>query len=304
VTSPRVSVVLPVRDTERYLESALGSVLDQSFRDFEVLLFDDGSSDGSLAIAQRAAAGDPRVRVFAQRPTGYVPWLIRGVELACGEYVARMDADDVSLPERFARQVAFLDAHPEVVAVGTRALCVDDDGDPIAPTSKPLTHDEIDGGHLAPGCSGSLITHPTVMMRRAAVLAAGNYRAEGGVADDLDLFLRLAERGRLANLPEVLLHYRLHPASVGMTRRAEQLADIARLAAEARRRRGLPPAASAAPAPARAGGLDGARPWIVRAAREHGFARTARKHALHALRAAPWSPASWRLMRLAWLGSW
>ena len=303
--APRVSVVMPVFEAERYLAEAVRSILGQTYADFELLVFDDGSRDRSRAILRELAAGDARIRVFEEAHAGYVPWLNRGLELARGEFFARMDADDVSLPERFARQVRFLDEHPEVVALGTRALYVDSDGDPIAATDKPLDHDEIDRQQIAPGCRGSLITHPTAMLRRSAAIAAGGYRTEATLVDDLDLFLRMAERGRLANLPDVLLHYRIHPGSLGVARRAQQIEAVRRVVREARRRRGL--AAHEVPhevpvdAPPTANG-DDTRRWIISAARENGFVHTARKHALCAWRARPWSRASWQLLRQAWLG--
>lgn len=302
-SAPRVSVVMPMYQAERYVAEAVESILAQTFADFELLVFDDGSRDRSREIVHELAAADPRIRLFEESHAGYVTWLNRGLELARGELVARMDADDVALPERFERQVRFLDAHPEVVALGTHALCVDSDGDAIEPTAKPLDHEEIDRRHLAPGCGGSMITHPTVMLRRRAALEAGGYRPEAVLVDDLELFLRLAERGRLANLPDVLLHYRIHPESVGVLRRAEQIQAVARVVREACRRRGVAVPEGLENALPRAPGPEGTRRWIVEAAREHGFTRTARKHALSAWRARPWSWVSWNLLRRAWLGA-
>jgi glycosyltransferase involved in cell wall biosynthesis len=300
-SAPRVSVVMPVFQAERFLAEAVRSILLQTYADFELLVFDDGSGDRSRAILREFAAADARIRLFEETHAGYVTWLNRGLELAHGEFVARMDADDVSLPERFERQVRFLDAHPDVVALGTHALFIDSDGDPIAPTEKPLDHDEIDRQHIAPGCQGAMITHPSAMLRRAAALAAGGYRPEAVLVDDLDLFLRMAERGHLANLADVLLHYRIHPDSLGVSRRAQQIEAIRRVVGEARRRRGLAAPETPAGAPPRTTGED-TRRWIIQAAREHGFTRTARKHALGAWRACPWSRLSWHLLRQAWLG--
>jgi glycosyltransferase involved in cell wall biosynthesis len=293
---------MPVFQAERYLAQAVESILAQTYADFELLVFDDGSRDRSRSILRELAAADARVRVFEEAHAGYVTWLNRGLELARGEFFARMDADDVALPERFERQVRFLDAHPDVVALGTLALYIDADGDPIAPTEKPLDHDEIDRRQIAPGCQGSLITHPTAMLRRGSAIAAGGYRTEATLVDDLDLFLRMAERGRLANLPEVLLHYRIHPGSLGVARRAQQTEAVRRVVGEARRRRGLPALALPPVQPVPVADGESNRHWIIQAARANGFLHTARKHAFSAWRARPWSRASWHLLRQAWLG--
>ncbi len=134
-----------------------------------------------------------------------------------------MDSDDIALPERFSRQSAYLTAHRECVAVGSTVLLVDADGDPIWDPPIFLGHEEIDRSMME-GNSG-VIMHPSVMFRRSAYEAIGGYASHYQVAGDYDLFLRLAEQGRLANLDEVHLKYRLHSRSVGSTRRASARGD-------------------------------------------------------------------------------
>jgi glycosyltransferase involved in cell wall biosynthesis len=303
MSAPSVSVVMPVYNAERYVGEAVQSILDQSLSEFEFLIFDDGSTDGSLEILRDFARSDPRVRLSAGEHTSYLAWLNRGVELARGEFLARMDADDVAMPERFARQRDYLRAHLDCVAVGSSYLMIDAAGDPISPRHEPLTHEEIDRLHLGGGGGGARIAHPSVMMRTGAVRAIGGYRKAYEAAEDLDLFLRLAERGRLANLPEVLLKYRIHPASVGVSRRAEQLKKVSELIEDAHRRRGLPlPEGLLESLPAPSSTAGDVRAWVVAQARSHGYLATARRHAWAALRARPWSRGSWRLLKLAWLG--
>ena len=300
--SPRISVVMPVYNGERYLAEAVESVLHQRFSDFEFLIFDDGSTDRSAAIVEAACGGDPRLRLFRKAHAGHTPWLNEGLQIARGEFIARMDADDVARPERFSRQVGYLEENPECLAVGTQALFVDPDGDPIAPTDTPLAHEEIDRRHLEPGTGGSMITHPSVMMRADAVRATGGYRNEYHLAEDLDLFLRLAERGKLANLPEVLLEYRIHPKGVGIAQRARQLQRVDAARRDAYRRRGLELSGGVTEPRSASPSAEAVRGWIVAEARRHGFLYTARKHAWAALRSGLWSPSAWRLMKVAWIG--
>jgi glycosyltransferase involved in cell wall biosynthesis len=300
--APRISVVMPVYNGEEYLAEAIESILDQGFSDFEFLIFDDGSTDRSAAIVEAACAGDPRLRLFRKAHAGYTPWLSEGLRIARGEFIARMDADDVARPDRFARQVGYLEENPECLAVGTQALFVDPDGDPIAPTETPLTHEEIDRRHLEPGVGGSMITHPSVMMRADAVRAIGGYRNEYELAEDLDLFLRLAERGRVANLPEMLLEYRIHPKGLGVAQRARQLQRIDAVQRDAYRRRGLACPEGVTEPRSESPSAEAVRGWIVAEAMRHGFLCTARKHAWASLRSGLWSPSAWRLMKVAWIG--
>lgn len=240
--SPQISVLMPVYNAERYLREAVESILNQSFTDFEFLIVNDGSTDGSAAVLMEYAAKDDRIRLISRPNTGYVVALNEMLGLAGGEFLARMDADDAAVSDRFERQVAFLGSNPDHVAVGSRVLLIDPEDEPISPFGKAMLHEEIDQGHLDK-CAGSLICHPTVMMRKAAIDSIGAYRINMEPAEDVDLFLRLAEIGKLRILPEILLHYRMHHSSVSMTRRHEQLHVIRRIVSEARQRRGISVAA-------------------------------------------------------------
>ncbi|WP_312491053.1 glycosyltransferase [Sphingomonas sp.] len=230
MTSPRITVALSVYNNGPYLAAALDSVLAQSFGDFELLIVNDGSTDDSRAIIDAYAARDARVRAIHQANHGLVPSLNLMIAQARGAYIARMDGDDVALPERFARQVAFLDAHPDHGVVGTRVIPITETGEPR--TDWSIDHPiEAEAVHAALE-AGPLLCHPSVMMRRSLVTQVGGYRAAYRHCEDYDLWLRLDERTRMANLPERLLLYRYSTTQVSHRHALAQHygAAVARLA--------------------------------------------------------------------------
>lgn len=223
---PRVSVVMAVRDGMPHLPGAVRSILGQSFRDFEFIVVDDGSSDGSAEWIRSAAAGDRRVVAVTGGKRGLTASLNTGAARARGEYIARMDADDLAYPERFRHQVDYLDGHPEVVCCGTQTRYIDEQGRPLFVRRMPETHEEIDACHMSG--LGGFILHPSAMIRAAALDAAGGYDERYAFAQDYDLWFRLARVGQLVNLKPVLLDYRLTPSAITQARRVEQ--DRCRLA--------------------------------------------------------------------------
>jgi len=231
------SVLMPVYNAERYLEQAIESILNQSFRNFELLILNDGSTDGSEAIIDAYVAKDDRCKKLSWPNQGIIATLNKGLKEAIGEIIFRMDADDVCRPDRFEKQWNYLKKNPDCVAVGSKVLLIDSEGLPICEFIELEQHDKIDSENLKG--HGSVITHPTVAMRKSSLMAIGGYRHEYPHAEDLDLFLRLAEEGKLANLPEVLLEYRQHASSIGYSKRAEQLASAKAAVLDAKQRRGL-----------------------------------------------------------------
>lgn len=298
--APRVSVVMPMRDAAAHVVEALESILAQSFRDFEFLIFDDGSKDDSREIVESYAKADARIRLFRGSAVGLAVWLREGVARARGELIARMDADDVSHPERFARQVRYLDSHPECVAVGTQILIVDPERRPIQFRDAPLEHEAIDAA-LLEGRADAL-PHSSAMFRRSALLAAGNYRTDRLWHEDVDLLLRLAEIGRLANLPEVLLEYRRHPRAVGAAHRREQRVTLKRILADAARRRGLAAETTRVLPDLPSTSIEDLWHGWARGALGGGYRSTARHYARLLFRAEPFSLRSWRLLIRAALG--
>ena len=209
--SPAISVILPVYNAEAYVREAVESILAQTFMDFELIIINDGSTDGSGAILRELAARDARI-VLVERPNdGYVSALNKGLEMARADLIARMDADDVSMPERFALQYARMIQEPELAVLGSFIRVMDKVGNIIRLREYPLTPKEA-AHHVERDCP---VGHPTVMMRRDAVLKAGGYRKAFSHAEDYELWLRMSDLGyAMANLPQPLLNYRVHGANV------------------------------------------------------------------------------------------
>lgn len=290
---PAVSVVMPVYNTERYLKYALQSVAAQTFEDFEFIILDDGSTDASVHIIQQYAENDERIRFFPLEHRGYVSLLRRGLNHCRGEFVARMDSDDISLPQRFEKQVNFLRANADVVAVGSQITVIDPYGSCVEKPVHKLCHEEIEK-ELLNGVGWALV-HPTVMMRREALMKVGGYREDLMVSEDLDLFLRLAEFGKLANLPDVLLQYRQHLQSVNYTKYEQQKAVKRQIVGDAFKRRGLPmPPNWSFRERKMLPHAEQYRRWGWAAMRS-GNVPVARRHAWAAVQKAPMSMDTWRL---------
>lgn len=234
-TPPRVSIVMSVRDGEAFVAAALASLAGQTLQDFECIVIDDGSRDGTPALLERAARHDTRLRLVRQEGgRGLVAALNLGCSLARAPWIARMDADDVALPGRLARQLERLAREPALVVLGGAAIFVDAQ-DRLLPSDPVLTGPRALEQALARGdCP---LIHPTVVMRRAAFEAVGGYRACIAHAEDYDLWLRLAERGALDNLPEPVLRYRRHPQQVSIRHHARQAVSNLAARASARARR-------------------------------------------------------------------
>lgn len=221
---PCIAVVLPVYNGEMYVREAVQSVLDQTVADFALFVIDDGSTDRTLEVL--SSFTDARLRVVrfpAHR--GLVPALNAGISESRSEFIARMDADDICMPQRFERQVAFLRAHPQIGLCGTWTRTFGDETYDLRPPIKP---EDI----RARLFFGWAINHPSIMMRRDflerhGLLYDGNFR----YVEDFDFFIRAAELTNLANVPEVLLHTRAHPQEVSVIHRGEQVPTEARLLA-------------------------------------------------------------------------
>jgi glycosyltransferase involved in cell wall biosynthesis len=235
-SAPLVSVLMSVYNGERYLREAVDSILAQTFGDFEFLIVDDGSTDGTAGIL--ASCSDSRIRLIRNETNlGLTRSLNRGLTLARGKYIARQDADDVALPERLAVQVDHLEAHPEVIALGGRLCFIDSDGARIGEEARVVDHEDI-VAQLMQGIGA--VPHPAVVMRTDAVRQVGGYREEFRAAQDVDLWLRLAECGQLANLEQVIAYYRVHEEQVSIARRRLQRDAAERAVIEALRRQGSP----------------------------------------------------------------
>lgn len=203
---PRVSVLMGVYNGERLLDSAIASIVDQTYPSWELIVVDDASTDSSLVVISSWSRRDPRVRVVRRHANrGLAVALNDAFAVARGELVARMDADDVSLPQRLERQVQFLDAHPDVAVVGTGAEFVDAQGNDLGSGHVFENHADI----AANIYRTTPLIHPSVMMRRAFLESLGGYDVRLRRAQDADLWLRGYRRFRYHNLPEPLVRCRI-----------------------------------------------------------------------------------------------
>lgn len=239
VVSPAVSVAMSVFNGQAFLREAVESILAQTFTDFEFIIIDDGSTDKTAEILSQYAKRDGRVRVVSQENRGRAESLNRGIELARAPLIARMDADDISLPHRLKEQVDCLKDHPEVGLLGGAYERIDADGRARGIARFPVSDSEIRTVML----QDNPICHPAVMMRKEVALACGGYRKQLLDADDYDLWLRIAEHTQLANLDQIILKYRIHrrQASTQNTKHQTWCVLAARAAASLRRRGGPDP---------------------------------------------------------------
>lgn len=199
--APRVSFVMSVYNDASHVEAAVASVLEQSFESFELVVVDDGSTDGGGSILDRLAASDIRVRVVHQANSGLTEALIRGCREARGEYIARQDSDDRSHPQRIAEQVALLERDPGVGFVSCATEYVGPRGEPLMVISRNADSQLATKGLLQEKLGPP--AHGSVMFRRSLYESVGGYRAQFHFAQDADLWLRMAEVARVAYLPEV-----------------------------------------------------------------------------------------------------
>lgn len=289
---PAVSVLMPVYNTEHFVAQAIASICNQSHTDFELIIIDDGSRDDTVDQIRTIASHDSRICLLSRPNKGVVATRNELLRLSKSPLIAWMDSDDWSYPERLALQVCEMESDPDLVAVGGQARYIDADGRPIGMHRMPCDHESIDAIHMSG--SGHAMLQGCSMMRRDALLRCGGY-TEGHVAEDIELWLRLAEHGRLANIDSVLLDYRLHLSSYGHQNRASQSDSGWRAAVEAAERRGV-----AAPERPRVEARDPANPadiyrkwgwWSLNA----GFTRSARFYGSKAVFAAPTRMASWKL---------
>ncbi len=206
-----IDVIIPAYNAESTISSALSSVLAQTARDLAVFVVDDGSTDRTAEIVACVARQDSRVHLERKENGGIVSALNRALSLGTAEFVARLDADDISAPDRHERQLRYLMENPDVAAISGAHREIDADGAPTGGVHHPPTT-MIANPEWAPAKEPQL-TQPFMAARRAALDAVGGYR-EFEVAEDSDLYWRLAEVGRLENLPDVVGSYRMHKDSI------------------------------------------------------------------------------------------
>jgi glycosyl transferase family 2 len=216
----KVTVLLPVYNAGRSLDLALRSVIQQTFSDYEILVIDDASTDDSLERIRRHEALCPRIRIIAHPENrGLSISLNEGLEAARGDYVARMDQDDESLPERLATQVAFMDANADCAVAGSHVYHMGATREFDRLVTLPVSANEIAATLPRYNC----MYHPATMLRRKVMLALGGYREQFKNAEDYDLWLRVSRSHALANIPTPLLRYRFSTTGMTLGRKWQQL---------------------------------------------------------------------------------
>jgi GT2 family glycosyltransferase len=232
MTTPLVSVLLPVYNAEDYLAQAIDSILGQTFTDFELIIINDGSSDGSKAIVD--SYRDPRIIIIDQDNAGLPISLNRAIAKAKGRYLARQDADDVSEPTRLAEQVAYLETHADCALLGTWATILQ--GSKL--TDRELKHPTDNGEIQIKLMFYNCFVHSSVMIRKSTLDQCGLYPEDPKKfpPEDYDLWLRIAQVAKVANLPKALLSYRELPSSISrqklelMQARARKMSEYALIA--------------------------------------------------------------------------
>jgi glycosyltransferase involved in cell wall biosynthesis len=224
-----ISVVMPVRNEQCCVKDAIESVLRQTYEDFEFVIVDDGSTDGTTEILQGFAHKDARIRVIRQPGLGFAVALNNGIRHAAHDLIARIDADDLMLEHRLERQLAFIETHPDVSALGSWAYIIDGQGRIIGRARPTIDVDR--GVRERQPRLFLVLPHPSVLMRRGAVLALGGFKPEYVPADDRELWGRMVTAGhKLAVQPEFLMKIQRRPqslsAEVKMLWRLHQLTDL------------------------------------------------------------------------------
>jgi glycosyltransferase involved in cell wall biosynthesis len=262
--APLISVVMPVYNCEAYVKAAIDSILSQTYTDFEFIIINDGSTDRTLVIVNAYAAQDPRIKVIDQPNGGIVAALNRGIAEAKGEWIFRMDGDDISLPHRFALQVEAINDNPAVVLWGGWCQQINTQGillktNKFSARHKALVH------RLA--TLRPFFPHPAAAFRRDGALRSGGYREKYRNSQDADLWLRMADIGELGCVQEVVIRLRKHDMNVSSTKHEFQhIMGMAAVVGYFRRQAGL-----ADPAQMEEGQWQDFLRWITRRMQEDGY---------------------------------
>lgn len=304
-TKPVVSVLMPVYNSAKFVRAAVNSILSQTLSSLELIVIDDGSTDGSLRILKELASRDSRIRVHSRPNRGVIQTRNELLAHANAELIAWADSDDISEPDRLQLQVASLSRDPDLVSVGAGLLLIDPCGRPISRQSFPPRL-EIDQHLQSPRTDTPFCAS---MMRTKTVRDVGGFRAPFRIGEDFDLFLRLIEVGRIENLPNTLVRYRQHPSSISAPSQlgrawSSYFRIIMDLAME-RRTQGVdriqrgeaidPPEHSEH---ATSEGISEATLYAIwaRQARSNGFRKSALAHAAIAICREPLSPIGWKAL--------
>lgn len=216
---PLISVLMPVYNSEDYLKQAIESILNQTFTNFEFLIFDDGSTDKSKEIILKYAEKDSRIIFFlSPENQGYTKHLNKGLEIAKGKYIARMDSDDICLPNRLQMQVNFMEKNEKVWVLGASSLIIDKDANEVGISTRITDPEKLYfiSFFINP------LSHPTVIFRKDQILKIGGYNNAKVPSEDFDLWVKVLGNGKIANLETPLLKYREHGESISSKKKELQ----------------------------------------------------------------------------------
>lgn len=227
--SPTISVIMPAYNAADYIESAIKSILCQTYENFELIVINDGSTDDTESIVTKLANDDSRIFVINQPNLGIVESLNRGLKISRGTYIARMDADDISLPTRFQRQLNEFSTNPRLIACGTWFQKIDNCGKKLSSFfNPPITNKHCKQYLLLKNC----FAHPSIMLRRNIPSCKLEYNHDYVYAEDYKLWSDIQEHGDFYNIPEKLLLYRVHRNQISAQKLAMQQAVHSTIATE------------------------------------------------------------------------
>ena len=225
--SPRLTVLMSCYNATRWLDEAIQSVLTQTLTEYEFIIVDDGSSDDTLEVIQRYAAADPRIIVIEKSNSGLANSLNVGIQEARGEWIARLDADDICEPTRLQKQMALATTNADLVFIGTGLTIINEEGVKLASHRYPARHAELLQNLKA---ARKFPPHASALYRTESVRAVGGYRSRIHRAEDWDLWLRLSEVGELACLGDPLVQIRKHPGQISHSEKGMRQISDSRLA--------------------------------------------------------------------------
>lgn len=214
-----VTIILPVYNCERYLKESLHSIINQTYNMMEIIVINDGSTDSTERIISDFLSDD-RIIFINRENRGLVYSLNEGIKLAKGEYIARMDADDIAEINRIELQVAFLEKNPDVSILGTRVNLINESGNHVGVCHRPVSHSKI----MTYFIYGSPIAHPSVVFNMKNIRKEDLYYSDNAYpAEDLELWLRLSNSYNFCNMKERLLKYRLNSIGVSNSNKNKQI---------------------------------------------------------------------------------
>ena len=217
--NPKISVIMAVYNEEKYIREAIESILNQTFRDFEFIIVDDGSTDNTPKILEEYAKKDSRIRILRnEKNIGLTKSLNKAIKQAKGEYIARMDADDIAMKERLEKQLDFMEKNPDVGLVGTSFYFINEEGKILGKNIYPTKDEDLRRILI----KNNTFCHPSIMIRKEVFDKIGLYDESFETSQDYELYFRVAKYFKLANLEEPLLYWRVSKESISFKNEIKQ----------------------------------------------------------------------------------